>query len=203
MTLASITPGIQQAAEPSAMAPRAPSAPKAATPTAASRDRRSQNRPSPARPDPGRLAAVLVRAWIDVRTGHRPLRQVERLLAPALTMRLAAQIATSARTTDASPVVRTITTQWPRLDACEAVVLVTGATRVTAIAVRLEIHRGAWRAVEMAAPEAGIPATRTMSRPEASPTTDAFDDLLEPDELSRLDQAVAAESRPLRLRGNA
>lgn len=165
--------------------------------------RRARTRPGPTRPDPGRLAAVLARAWIDVRTGLRPLRQIEHLLAPALKMRLAAQIEPAGCATTAAPVVRTLTTQRPHPDACEAVVLVSTTARVTAIAVRLEVHAGSWRAVDLGAPETGIPAARTTSRPEARQALDVFDDLLDRDELDRLDQAIAAERRPLRLRGNA
>ncbi|MEX0592803.1 MAG: Rv3235 family protein [Nitriliruptoraceae bacterium] len=155
-------------------------------------------------PDPARLAQLLVAAWMDVRDGMRPMGQIDALLSPALRLRLTAQVSPAARQRRGpTPRIRTVTSQQLRSDACEAVVLVTVGQRVTAVAVRLEIHAGSWRAVEMTAPESGLPAARTASSRQAIRARDAFDDLLEPEEIARMDQVLAAEHSGLRLRGSA
>lgn len=123
-------------------------------------------------------------------------------------MRLAVQVAPTSTVTNAAPKVRTATCQQVRPDAYEAVVLVTAGQRTTAVAVRLEIHAGAWRAVELTAPEAGMPAARTVSRPEGLPRRDAFDDLLDEHEATRFDTVMsshllAAESDPFKRHGSA
>ena len=199
---------------------RTPAAATPAAPTLARQSSRGQRRNVDARrrerarpprdprgsltPNPARLAELLVAAWIDVRNGLRPMGQINGLLSPALQLRLTAQVAPTARQRRApTSRVRTVTSQQLHSDVCEAVVLVTVGQRVTAVAVRLEIHAGAWRAVEMTAPESGLPATRTASSRDGIRARDAFDDLLEPDEIARMDQVLAAEHSEVRLRGSA
>jgi hypothetical protein len=140
--------------------------------------------PLPGRPpgqDPVRLAAFLARVWLEVRAGRRPLSQLTPLVAPAVQRRLAAQlqprrpggpVPTSAR-------VRKVVASWPSARACEACVLVEQDGRTTAIAIRLEQHRGIWRAVELTAPEAGFSALATASLPADHRIRDAFDEVLE------------------------
>jgi hypothetical protein len=66
----------------------------------------------------------------------------------------------------------------PSRGVCEAAVVVEQGGRITAIAVRVERHRGAWRAVELTAPESGLPPLRTASLPDDHPVSDAFDEVL-------------------------
>jgi hypothetical protein len=130
-------------------------------------------------PEPSRLAGLLARAWLEVRARRRPLGQLAPHLAPAVVRRLAVQIAPVGDDSAAQPArVRRVTATRPSATACEAVVIVEQGERTTAIAVRLERHHGAWRATELAAPEAGLPALRTSSCPSPRPSPDAFDEVL-------------------------
>jgi hypothetical protein len=129
--------------------------------------------------EPGRLAGLLARAWLEVRARRRPLTQLSPLVAPAVLRRLAVQIAPADQARCIGPArVRRVTVSQPTEVACEAVVLVDQGERTTAIAVRLERHHGRWRAVDLAAPEAGLPALRTASCPVRQRRPDAFDEVL-------------------------
>lgn len=130
-------------------------------------------------PEPARLAGLLARAWLEVRVRRRPLAQLEPLLAPAVVRRLKAQVVPCGAVDASGPArVRRVRASRPSATACEAVVLVDQDARTTAIAVRLERHRGRWRAVELAAPESGLPALRTSSCPVDRHLPDAFDEVL-------------------------
>jgi hypothetical protein len=136
----------------------------------------------PAAPDPGRLASLLVRVWLEVRAGRRPLSQLAPLVAPAACRRLAAQLPTVHELHPAPiPRVRTVVARHPARDVCEAVVLAEGEARTTAFAVRIERHRGVWRAVELTAPEVGLRPLPTSSLGPDAPLRDAFDDVLDED----------------------
>lgn len=130
-------------------------------------------------PDPVRLAGLLARTWLEVRARRRPLAQLRPLLSPAVRQRLTTQVAPldDARARQPARVRRVVATT-PCSHACEAVVVVAQGGRTTAIAIRLERHRGRWRAVELAAPEAGLPAMRTASSPHDTRPVDAFDEVL-------------------------
>jgi hypothetical protein len=130
----------------------------------------------PPGPTPDRLAKVLVQVWLEVRAGRRPLSQLDPLLAPAARRRLAAQL--PARPDAATPIgrVQRVRSCAPTRDACEASVLVRQDARTTAFAVRLERHRGIWRAVELTAPEAGLAPLPTASLGTDAPLRDAFDE---------------------------
>lgn len=130
-------------------------------------------------PDPARLAGLLARAWLEVRARRRPLAQLAPLLAPAVLRRLAVQVAPADDDAARCPArVRSVIAREPSASACEAVVVVDQGKRTSAIAVRLERHRGSWRVVELAAPEAGMPALRTASCPTTHRPPDAFDEVL-------------------------
>lgn len=134
----------------------------------------------PPGPDPARLAGLLARAWLEVREGRRPLRQLAPLVAPSVQRRLLAQMPTvppPPRSPRAR--VRRVVATTPSRNACEAVVLIEQGARTTAIAVRLERHRGAWRVVELTAPETGFRPLTTASLPAGAPRRDAFDEVLE------------------------
>jgi hypothetical protein len=133
--------------------------------------------PAPARPDPGRLAELLVRVTAEVAAGRRPLSQLDALLAPTLARRLAANLRAGVPRPQEVAVVRRVVTAPPTPSgAVEATVLVERAGRVTAVAVRLERHRGAWRATELTAPEAGYAPLPTRSNPRPGRGFDAFDE---------------------------
>lgn len=136
----------------------------------------------PAGDDPVRIAALLVAAWSEVRTGQRPFAQLTPLLSPAARRRLAVQVppsspATRARARTPRTRVHKVIARHPHPDACEAVVLVRRDARITAIAVRLERHLGRWRAVELTAPESGLTALPTASLPAGHRRRDAFDEV--------------------------
>ncbi len=121
-------------------------------------------------PDPARLAAVLVRAWAEVRCGRRPALQLAPLLAPPV---LAQLQRSRPRRPSEQPTVRRVTTQQPTPEVCEAVVTLTWAEqRVSAVAVRLERVHGRWVAVEITAPESrgrpGRPAVGHQATTRAS-----------------------------------
>jgi hypothetical protein len=129
-------------------------------------------------PDPDRLARLLVRTWLEVRHGRRPFAQLSPLVAPALRRRLLTQLPRRP-ILDGAPCIRIgrVIACQPLVDVYEAAVLVERDGRTTAVAVRLERHRGAWRAVELTAPEAGLNplTTASRSRPAGRPR-DAFDE---------------------------
>ncbi|MFA9445097.1 Rv3235 family protein [Egicoccus sp. AB-alg6-2] len=146
------------------------------------RSARDTHRPPPSAPDPRRLARLLVRVWLEVRAGVRPLAQLEPLVTPVVYRRLAGQLLPS-RTS--KPVARVVAVRGcsPAAGVCEAAVTVTDGVRTTAVAVRLERHLGRWRAVELTAPEAGLGPLTTRPLPPGWRSRDAFDEVLEPDEV--------------------
>jgi hypothetical protein len=134
----------------------------------------------PPGPDPARAAGLLVRAWLEVRAGRRPLAQLDALVAPAVLRRLASQLPAHPRAGAPMPLVRKVRASYPSAAACEACVTVLEASgRITAIAVRLERNLGRWRVVEMMAPEAGLPPLATSSFRDGHRPRDAFDEVLD------------------------
>jgi hypothetical protein len=139
----------------------------------------------PPGPDPARLAGLLVRSWLEVRAGRRPLGQLAPLVTPAVLRRLTAQLVTPTPIGAPVPQVRRVRATFPSPVACEASVTVhdgMGTGRTTAIAVRLERNLGRWRVVELMAPEAGLRPLASASFPEGYRVRDAFDEALEEDE---------------------
>jgi hypothetical protein len=140
--------------------------------------RRSPRRP-PRGPDPAGLAALLATVWLEVDAGRRPVAHLLALVAPALGRRLTAQLRAVPCDRPRTPMrVRRVQGGHPHARAFEAAVVVTDGTRTSALAVRLERHLGAWRGVELTAPEAGLPALRTASLRVAPTRPDAFDEVL-------------------------
>lgn len=144
------------------------------------RTRPLPTRPSSA-PDPERLARLLVQVWFEVRGGRRPFRQLAPLVAPALRRRLVAQLPRRPPGQRPAPrvEVRRVVVTHPCDQVYEMCVLVERGGRVTAVAVRLERRHGAWRAVELTAPEAGLPPLGTTSGVPDTPPRDAFDEVLD------------------------
>lgn len=167
----------------------------------ASRDRRGTTTvgPGPSRPDPARLAGLLVRLSAEVAAGRRPLRQLEPLLAPTLARRLMVALRLSATRPQEEPIVRRVLADPPTPSgAVEATVLIERGGRLSAVAVRLERHHGAWRATELTAPEAGYAPLPTRSSPRQERGPDAFDE-------AEAEAAAAADVTSLvsRRRGSA
>jgi hypothetical protein len=134
----------------------------------------------PPGPDPARAAGLIVRTWLEVRAGRRPLAQLDPLVAPAVLRRLASQLPTHPPAGAPIPLVRRVRASFPSAMACEACVTVLDASgRITAIAVRLERNLGRWRVVELMAPEAGLPPLTTSSFRDGHRPRDAFDEVLE------------------------
>jgi hypothetical protein len=135
----------------------------------------------PPGPDPVRLAGLLARAWLEVRAGHRPLAQLVPLVSPAARRRLAAQLAnvSAPRRIGPPPRVRRLVDFAPAAGVREVTVLLDHAGRTTAVAVRMERHRGVWRAVELTAPEAGLPPLPTASLTTDHRMRDAFDEVFD------------------------
>lgn len=147
----------------------------AAVPT---RQRPGPPRP-PSAPDPERLARLLVRVWFEIRAGQRPFKQLAPLVAPALRRRLLSQLPRRRheRAPYCTATIRRVVVTCPRDEAYELCVLVECEGRVTAVALRLERHHGAWRAVDMTSPESGLQPLRSVSE-GAPPARDAFDEVL-------------------------
>lgn len=136
-------------------------------------------RPAPSRPQVESLAAAVARAWLEIEAGRRPLAQLTPLLSPAVASRLRQRLTNSGRVL-APPVqaVRSLRPSWSSPTACDVAVIVQRAARVGALAIRLEVHRGSWRVVELVAPEWGQRPLPTGSTPTSRPRRDAFDDVL-------------------------
>ena len=131
-------------------------------------------------PDPIRLAGLLARAWMEVRAGHRPVAQLDGLISPAARRRLRHQLppAGAPRPSGHVRIARLIGSA-PAPGVREVAVLVEHEQRLTAIAVRMERHRGSWRATELTAPEAGLRALPTSSVATTGRPRDAFDEVFE------------------------
>lgn len=131
-------------------------------------------------PDPVRLAGLLARAWLEVRAGHRPVTQLDALLSPAARRRLRHQLPTGTTNRPSGHVrITRLVGSSPAPGVREVAVLVEHEQRLTAIAVRMERHRGSWRATELTAPEAGLRALPTSSIPTSARPHDAFDEVFD------------------------
>lgn len=137
---------------------------------------RPDRRP-PGTPDPERLVVLLVRLCSEVAAGRRPVAQLEPLLAPTLLRRLVAQLRPGIVRPSGTPSIRRVLiAPTSPTGAVEATVLLEEDGRVTALAVRLERHRGLWRATELTAPESGYRPLPTRSDPLTRREPDAFDE---------------------------
>lgn len=152
-------------------------------------------RPRRRAPDAARLAETIVRAHEEVAIGRRPFDQLRPVLAPALLSRLAVRLRHADRRAGGEPprVHRVHLAPPTPTGAVEATVLLDHGERLTAVAVRLERHLGAWRATELTAPEAGYAPLTTASQADGARRRDAFDEVAE----------EAATDAALRRRGSA
>lgn len=99
--------------------------------------------------DPTQVAAIVVRAAVEVLDGRRSLNQIRRWLTPQVALQLAErtrlELAVPDRDTSAGPI-RIRKVHMVRFgDRAEATVLVDMADRTRAAAARLEARHGAWR----------------------------------------------------------
>lgn len=124
--------------------------------------------------DPVRLAEVVVLAYLDVLAGRRAFSQIVSLFSPAARLRLDPQLARERKPEQWQPTkVTRVIMQAPHENAREACVLITRASRTTAMTVRLERHQGMWRIAELSSPDSPTPALRTAACPTR--VRDAFD----------------------------
>lgn len=105
-------------------------------------------------PDPARWSGVLSRAVVEVLIGARPSAQVRRWLAEEVweVVNRRAELGRAIRgRTGRPPAVTVMRVHHCRLTAedHEASVVVHDGRRVRAVAVRLRLHRGRWRAVAL------------------------------------------------------
>lgn len=134
--------------------------------------RQRHTRPPAGRPDPERLARAVTRAILEVEAGRRPIDQLRGLLAPMVYLELAGRVrgagAVRSRQPKADATLARIVssrTHQPTPDTAEVCVLVDTGNRVTAFAVRVDHHRGAWRVTDFGQPDDGRPGRKTGSVP--------------------------------------
>ncbi|HEY8717905.1 Rv3235 family protein [Pengzhenrongella sp.] len=108
----------------------------------------------PPLPDPIPLCCAMVQAAVEALRGARPLAQLARWVSPEIYDQLAVrseltQRVLGQRDTSHRAAIRRIRLCRLGDDAAEASVIVEDGPRVRAVAVRLEAHRGQWRATAM------------------------------------------------------
>lgn len=106
--------------------------------------------PGPPLADPAQVCGPVVLAAVEALAGSRPLTQLMRWVTPAVYEALEARVPAD-RLTGALRSARVRRSHVCRLGAtvAEASVVVHDGTRVRAAAVRLEVHRGHWRATAL------------------------------------------------------
>lgn len=105
--------------------------------------------PSPPTTDPTPIVENMAVAAVEVINGHRSVRQLQRWLAPHIYIALAQRAGIAARCGKrVSLPARVIASRtcFPTPFVCEAAVVVWDVNRPRACTIRLEIHRGRWRA---------------------------------------------------------
>lgn len=105
-------------------------------------------------PDPTPLCCAVVQAAVEALRGTRPLAQLARWVSPEIYEQLAVRSALTQRVLGRSDAAHRAAIRRIRLcrlgaGTAEATVVVDDGPRVRAVAVRLEDHRGQWRAVAL------------------------------------------------------
>ncbi len=105
-------------------------------------------------PDPGRWAGTLVHSTVEVLSGARPVAQLTRWLSPELFETVSRRAGLAHRlqrrsTAVRRPHVRRVHTCRISADVVEASVVLHDGAHMRAAAVRLEAHRGRWRATAL------------------------------------------------------
>jgi len=106
---------------------------------------RAAREPEPELRDPVPVCGAVVVAAIEALRGARPLAQLARWVSPEVYEALSRAIAPTP-VTGRRAVVWRVRVSRPQPTVAEGSVVVHDGTRVRAAAVRLEAHRGAWRA---------------------------------------------------------
>lgn len=96
--------------------------------------------------DPTQLCGAIVLAAVEALTGARPLVQLTRWVTPPVLEAIGARAMEPGRVARRRASIRRIILARVSARAAEASVVVHDGTRVRAAAVRLELHRGSWRA---------------------------------------------------------
>lgn len=99
--------------------------------------------------DPTALIENMAVAAVEVLNGHRSVRQMQRWLAPHIYIALAQRAGIASRCGKrASLPARVISSRtcYPTPSVCEAAVVVWDVNRPRACTIRMEVHRGRWRA---------------------------------------------------------
>lgn len=113
-------------------------------------------RPAPVRAqDPTALAVAAATAYLEVRAGRRPARQLERLLSPVVRVEMARMIQDRRRQPPAIggiSVLRVVTSQ-PSPNILDAAVVCRDGSSHTAVAVRVEFRRSGWAISALSTPE--------------------------------------------------
>lgn len=100
-------------------------------------------------PDPKHVAERIALAAVEVLSGHRSVRQLQRWLAPHIYVELARSAGLQSRMKKLTRLPGRVMNSRvcvPKQGVCEASVVIWDMTRPRACAVRLELHRGRWRA---------------------------------------------------------
>ncbi len=105
-------------------------------------------------PDPTKLCCAMVQAAVEALRGNRPLAQLARWVSPEIYDQLVARSAVTQRVLGRTEDPHHAAIRRIRLcrlgeNAAEATVVVEDGPRVRAVAVRLEGHRGQWRATAL------------------------------------------------------
>lgn len=112
----------------------------------------SERTPSAQLPDVTELAAVLVRALLEVRAGLRPIQQLRRDTTPEVYLALRASLGIAPRVSGARTdrgAVRSLHVQQRPEGVAEVCATVRQGTRYAALALRLEGVDGRWRCTEL------------------------------------------------------
>lgn len=101
--------------------------------------------------DPMPACCALAQAAVEVIRGARPLGQLVRWLTPAVydAVGRRAALGTGVSQTGMRTTIRRVRLCRFGTDAVEATVVVDDGPRVRAVALRMELHRGAWRGVAL------------------------------------------------------
>lgn len=135
---------------------RAPQTPHTDVRPAAPSQAATRHGPTTAPGDPTALCCAVAHAATEVLRGIRPIAQLVRSVSPEVYEQLEArlQVSTTARLRRGAPPTPQSRSRVRRArvvrvgqDAAEASVVVDDVDRVRAIALRVELHRGRWRAV--------------------------------------------------------
>lgn len=105
-------------------------------------------------PDPTKMCCAMVQAAVEALRGTRPLAQLARWVSPEIYEQLAARSELTQRVHGRGAPTHRAAIRRIRLcrlgeNAAEATVVVDDGQRVRAVAVRLEGHRGHWRATAL------------------------------------------------------